>query len=429
MQPSTTDIWLIHGTWARHARWAEASSPFCEGLRHNSSIPVETHAFSWTGRNRTFDRRVAAENLRATVRSTTPNGERFAIAHSHGGNIVTEAMRDDPHLFKAVVTLNTPFFSLLPRSLVTVVLHFLLFLGSATVLPSHFLHQSTFAELAIKLGLDAVVVATGYWFLWRPLMRSNPLDLLSNRLAGLRSTSEPDPPILCISATDDEAFTWLDAVDAFLNLPYLLLHRLALPVTLGLLTFAHWWWQWDFSTGALEYSAFFEDHQSMRSEAQRSLASGSLPTFLSVMKSSLIEWYSWTPPALTGDQIHSASTLIWNHEGSFARFATLTVSTFEYFLVFWTLLAVASLGASYLVRGFVFGSGFGPRAFVECLLTRHKVTQTPLDFTNVELLLVDHSREWLLHSALHGEEGIGALSSDWLTRLRHQRGVGQTKAL
>jgi len=53
-QPSATHIWLIHGTWARNARWAEASSTFCEGLRHNSAIPVETHEFAWTGRNRTL---------------------------------------------------------------------------------------------------------------------------------------------------------------------------------------------------------------------------------------------------------------------------------------------------------------------------------------------------------------------------------------
>jgi hypothetical protein len=203
-----------------------------------------------------FDRRVAAENLRADVGATTPTGhQRFAIAHSHGGNVVTEAMRDAPRLFNAVVTLNTPFFSLLPRDLGIVILHLVLLLLSVTVLPAHFLHQSLLKEMAISLGLATFLLASGFWFLLRPLLMSgDSLDFISHRLDSLRSADEPDPPMLCISATDDEAFTWLDAIDALLNLPYLLLHRLALPATLVLLAFAHWWWQWDFATGTLEYA-------------------------------------------------------------------------------------------------------------------------------------------------------------------------------
>jgi hypothetical protein len=134
------------------------------------------------------------------------------------------------------------------------------------------------------------------------------------------------------------------------------------------------------------------------------------------------------PPALTGDRIHSISTLIWNQAGLLVRFAILAGSTLEYYLVAWSLLAAGSLAASYLVRGFVFGSGFGPRAFIECLLTRHKVTQTPLDFRNVELLLLQPHGGWLLHGALHDKEWIGKLSGDWLTKRRRRRGIDPTNA-
>jgi alpha/beta hydrolase family protein DUF900 len=77
----------------------------------SSSFP-----FSWTGENLESRRRQAADSLRrylADLQNSPRVHKIHIIAHSHGGNIVTRAIRDmkaEPSKLGAVIFLGTPFF-------------------------------------------------------------------------------------------------------------------------------------------------------------------------------------------------------------------------------------------------------------------------------------------------------------------------------
>lgn len=89
-----TVITLVHGTWARRARWTRPDSRLCSALREG--LPhVLFERFIWSGSNSITSResaaRALAEQLRALV-SRFPTANHYVIAHSHGGNIAMYAL-------------------------------------------------------------------------------------------------------------------------------------------------------------------------------------------------------------------------------------------------------------------------------------------------------------------------------------------------
>src|SRR5688572_1167715 len=113
-----TVITLVHGTWARRARWTRPDSRLCRAL--SEGLPyVLFERFSWSGSNSITSRELAAcalaEHLRRLV-SRFPTANHYVIAHSHGGNIAMYALREDDLRARiGVVCLSTPFLHVRPR--------------------------------------------------------------------------------------------------------------------------------------------------------------------------------------------------------------------------------------------------------------------------------------------------------------------------
>ena len=147
---SIETVVIVHGTFSNPVgstgtSWWWPGSPFCSEL--NRAFEMQGHMarcwghvdmtkstptsfmgvtlagpgsssfpFSWTGENLESQRRLAADSLRKYLADLQANSkiQRFhVIAHSHGGNVVTRAIRDmkvEPSKLGATVFLGTPFF-------------------------------------------------------------------------------------------------------------------------------------------------------------------------------------------------------------------------------------------------------------------------------------------------------------------------------
>lgn len=114
---------IVHGTWARHARWAR-SGPLHAALAESAHVL----RFCWSGRNRHRDRLEAAGSLRRLIgelRQSRPELYVDVVAHSHGGNVALHAINADhqPASVRValaevrLVTLATPYLSMTPRPL------------------------------------------------------------------------------------------------------------------------------------------------------------------------------------------------------------------------------------------------------------------------------------------------------------------------
>jgi hypothetical protein len=181
---SKETIVLVHGTfdsplkpgpkWYRHSCGEEASKTFADRLdsrleelgssarcwahvvRKNefAQVPLESSfekpAFGWTGANSWLERSNAAFQLAKYLGEVSRAGYRVhVIAHSHGGNIIRQALSQFGDQFNAqgaIVTMGTPFMDEIPQRipsqrgqwiglvalLVLVLLAFKVFLDAAT---------------------------------------------------------------------------------------------------------------------------------------------------------------------------------------------------------------------------------------------------------------------------------------------------------
>lgn len=131
--PVSEPVLLIHGTFAnkyRHDKtdWWQSGSAFCTELdarlAENSSaarcwagFTGHREIFAWTGSNLESERRSGGRSLAAllTDLENDPAVESYhLIAHSHGGNVVTNAMWEldqPPNKLGAVITMGTPVLS------------------------------------------------------------------------------------------------------------------------------------------------------------------------------------------------------------------------------------------------------------------------------------------------------------------------------
>ena len=108
-------ITLIHGTWARAALWTRPDSALCQTLKataDKSGAEIEFRPYVWSGANRLKARSCSGlvKQLRQEIEQA-PDASHFLIAHSHGGNIMVEALRAPGigSMCLAIVTLSTPF--------------------------------------------------------------------------------------------------------------------------------------------------------------------------------------------------------------------------------------------------------------------------------------------------------------------------------
>jgi len=112
---------LVHGTWARRARWMEPDSDLRKAVAAVSG-PARFERFVWSGSNSVRARQRAVRRLIDQLRRAFvewPDAQHFIIAHSHGGNIALQSMSDDDvsRRVSGVVCLSTPFLTITPRQI------------------------------------------------------------------------------------------------------------------------------------------------------------------------------------------------------------------------------------------------------------------------------------------------------------------------
>jgi len=114
-------ITLVHGTWARRARWTRPGSTIQKHLSQAIPAPKLIVEFSWSGNNSPNAREAASRALGDLVKNQLaqhPRAEHFVIGHSHGGNVALKALEME-NLFDrvSVICLSTPFLHIRRRFL------------------------------------------------------------------------------------------------------------------------------------------------------------------------------------------------------------------------------------------------------------------------------------------------------------------------
>ena len=128
----TRIVTIVHGTYARHAKWMQDGQRLPDALGEPDGTLLRR--FCWRGRNRHADRAEAAIELRAVLVDLTtrhPAAEHHVVAHSHGGNVVLDAVSGGGEALRGVTvtTLGTPFLSMKPRPVSKKVLAFATFVS------------------------------------------------------------------------------------------------------------------------------------------------------------------------------------------------------------------------------------------------------------------------------------------------------------
>ena len=114
LAPRAFTVTLVHGTFARKARWTREDSALRRALKARWGEAVRVETLDWSGRNTQGAREAAARRLGAAIREaaeTSPTADHFIVAHSHGGNIAFLACKDEAVKAKVagIACLSTPF--------------------------------------------------------------------------------------------------------------------------------------------------------------------------------------------------------------------------------------------------------------------------------------------------------------------------------
>lgn len=127
MNPKKMRLHLVHGTWAKGFRgsslaWSEAGHQVYRRLSEKLPENVEFESFVWSGRNSVAARAKAVNELQEHLGKSLrmhPEDCHLVLAHSHGGTIANEAVRNnelDGHI-RGLICLATPFVYLVPPTL------------------------------------------------------------------------------------------------------------------------------------------------------------------------------------------------------------------------------------------------------------------------------------------------------------------------
>jgi hypothetical protein len=239
---------LVHGTFARSARWIMPNSPFakkCLEILGNDAVVVPFH---WSGRNSYFERLKAGVQLSKhlhAVATEYPNSDQVVVAHSHGGNVLLYAMRllrVTPRL-RGVIFLSTPFLKISPREndgILFLMVIALIAIVSLTVgfLLLFFLMKFDFVSLLLipEVVHHLIVIAIVTFFTL--LMGKGLWSIGSNALSAMDAYShiranelnvdpeEFDIPSMAIRIERDEAALWLRLLIYVSRLPRLFSHLL-----------------------------------------------------------------------------------------------------------------------------------------------------------------------------------------------------------
>lgn len=392
-------VWLIHGTWARRAKWKGEASPMRAALRAKWGGPLDVTAFEWTGRNRARDRDLAARELAAAVVAAGDSGPRFAIAHSHGGNVTLQAALAEPSLFDGIVTLNTPFLSAKPRNNLLVLLNFALVDLALFAIA----YNGLLAILGRALGVVEYVVLGA---LLGAILVVTTIALIlgfRRRESGVVTHFGMDmvlyprgihPRVLCIGYADDEAVGWLGALDTLSSLPGLLLHRIAFPLVLLLIAGLHYAFTWELAGPSVLFniSRFMSEYGAVWGNAA---------------VAGFLDRIALQNLALLPDDVRELSDFFWTYGSPGLFLRVFPLSVLSYFVTFWALVGLAAFLAGYFVRAVAFGEGFGMAAIASAFMTRLAVSATPMVPCRLDVIHVNEERSrWLRHSDVYDNSTV-----------------------
>lgn len=109
-------VTLVHGTFARDAEWTGPNSSFATELQNQVNYPIRMTRWQWSGDNDFSGRKAASEEFENYLLSVKESPDRdmphYIIAHSHGGNVVLEALRttESKIIDENLIFFGTPFF-------------------------------------------------------------------------------------------------------------------------------------------------------------------------------------------------------------------------------------------------------------------------------------------------------------------------------
>jgi pimeloyl-ACP methyl ester carboxylesterase len=109
-----TLVVLVHGTFARGARWTSSTHNFCDNIERAIG-PCNTYRLLWSGDNCHSERLNAALHLANWLSCQSEHSFIYLIGHSHGGNIAALAATILNSRRVRVVTMATPFINIYPR--------------------------------------------------------------------------------------------------------------------------------------------------------------------------------------------------------------------------------------------------------------------------------------------------------------------------
>lgn len=202
---------LIHGTFARAAKWVRDDSNLADRLRSEFPNSLITNV-PWSGRNRFKARAQSAVDLQERVhklRVECPHARITVIAHSHGGTLALHALSDASlsEQISAIICLSSPFLWVRPRwsrfqyVLLNQILTLTVCIPMAIVLFQSLHHAgiSKSGMWATKLGIILVVA----------LIWSQSMWLIEKRIRKLSDESTINPGLgsktLILRTTADEA--------------------------------------------------------------------------------------------------------------------------------------------------------------------------------------------------------------------------------
>lgn len=236
MQEKPVFIALIHGTWARNSAWPDEGSQLRRGLQDELRRPVHFHVPKWSGRNWQADRDRAAREVVSKLRDVwkdVDKGDRFLVCHSHGGNIGIRAVAEMREEVGGVICLNTPFISIMRRSLIwrLATLGFVL-IGAPMMFLVSWLAERRGSVLQDLLYLGMLVVVSSLLFAFFGVLARRAKSQAEEIFKTLEPVRIARCPVLCVASADDEPSYGLSLLEALANLPAFLLHILTLPILL-----------------------------------------------------------------------------------------------------------------------------------------------------------------------------------------------------
>lgn len=231
---------LVHGTWSPNSAWTQEGSALRKAIKQHCPECEEPVLCTWSGANSVAGREEATEKLVKIIKENK-NQKNILIAHSHGGNVVVQALHEKNEnepiqdSISGVVCLNTPFFTLLRKDTQHMfqfaVVSLIMFLSAAFWYPFFIRDDLPFWPIW------PISVIFLLYFIFSQVTYEKLKSWIDTRWLGYKkkfqSPSVKSVPFLCLNSGADEAFTFLSVVDGICNIPSILFTRYGSKILLS----------------------------------------------------------------------------------------------------------------------------------------------------------------------------------------------------